>query len=247
MKSVTIAFGIICALTGQMARAEEADNGTDPTRLRRAVWTTYEHMDLGQSADRGTFKLMVEQPVGQKTSLRFTLPVVGFDAPGLEDDPDLGDLSVRATYLVDVNRERGIVLQGEVFADTAARRELGYGTTVFKATAIYAKFLPGGRIFAPAISHTQSIDDRNQVRETIVDLYYVPKLPDPAWYMTIDPAVVQNWEGDQLYGSVAVTTGRAVGQVGSGLAQLYLKPSVFMGHERPADWALEAGFRIIGF
>lgn len=247
MKSAIAVFGALCVFAGQSVRAEGADNGTDPTRLRRAVWATYEHMDLGDAATRGTFKLMAETPVSKNTSLRVTLPVVGYDAPGWAHDPAIGDLSVRATYLVDVNRDRGIVLQGEVFADTAARRELGYGATVFKATAIYARFLPGGQILAPAIGHTQSIDNRNQVRETVLDLYYVPKLPDPAWYMTIDPAVVQNWEGDALYGSVAITTGRAIGQVGGGLAQLYLKPSLFVGNDRPADWALEAGFRIIGF
>lgn len=233
--------------SGQIAAAQETDNGTDPTKLRRMVWTSYEHMDLGQDITRGTFKLMYENPIGKRTSLRLTLPVVGFDTPGHDRDPGFGDVSLRVTHLLDVTRERGIVLQGEVYADTADRRAYGYGTTVLKGVAIYAKFLQGGAIFAPAFNHSQSIDGHNQVSETTLDFYYVPTLPDPAWYMTIDPAIVRNWESNDTYASLAITTGRAVGHIGGGLAQVYLKPNILIGADRPADWSIEAGFRVIGF
>ncbi|QRZ12868.1 hypothetical protein JWJ88_09725 [Paracoccus methylovorus] len=230
-----------------IAQSQESDNGTDPTKLRRTFWTSYEHMDLSSDASRGTFKLMYEAPISPKTSLRLTLPVVGFDAPGIESGSDVGDIALRATHLLSVTRERGIVLQGELIGDTAGRAELGYGATVVKATAIYAKFLEGGRIFAPAISHTQSIGGDRQTRETTIDFYYVPKLPDPAWYMTVDPAIISDWENDRVYSSVAVTAGRAVGKVGGGVAQVYLKPGIFIGNDRPADWSFEVGFRVIGF
>lgn len=227
--------------------AQEADNGTDPTKLRRMLWGSYEFMDVGQEISRRTAKLMFENPITDKTSLRVTVPVVGFNTPGPNAHAALGDIALRATHLLSVTRERGIVLQGEVFADSAARRELGNGTTVLKGTVIYAKFLEGGQIFAPAFSHAQSINGDNQMRETTADFYFVPRLKNPAWYMTIDPAVIQNWEEDRTYASIAVTTGRAVGQIAGGLAQVYLKPNVFIGGERPADWSIEAGFRVIGF
>lgn len=245
-RSALAAAGAVLILQSA-ALAQDADNGTDPTKLRRTFWTSYEHMDFGSDTSRGTFKLMAETPVGARTALRFTLPLAAYDATGLDGDPALGDLSLRVTHILDVNRERGFVLQGEIFADTADRAELGYGATVLKGTAIYAKFLEGGRIFAPALSHSESVEGNNDVSETVLDFYYVPKLPDPAWYMTVDPAVVQNWEGDRLYGSLAVTAGRAVGKIGGGVAQLYAKPSIFIGDERPADWALEVGVRVIGF
>ena len=223
------------------------DNGTDPTRLRRTIWTSYEHLDLGFDASRGTLKLMYEAPVSAKTALRLTLPGVSFDAPGGNQHLDFGDVSLRATHLLSVNPERGIVLQGEVYADTAAHAGSGYGSAVLKGTVIYAKFLQGGRIFAPALSHVQSINGDNQVRETTIDFYYVPKLPDPNWYMTVDPAIVSDWEQDRTYANIAVTTGRTVGKIGGGAAQIYLKPAIFIGTDRPADWSLETGLRVIGF
>lgn len=238
----------ICLLSlAHPSLAQEEDNGTDPTKMRRLVLTSYEHMDLGRDATRGTLKLAYEQPMADATSVRLTVPVVGVDAPGLKNDAALGDISLRVTHLMDVNRERGIVLQGDIYADSARRRELGYGTTVLKGTAIYAKFLQGGAIFAPALSHAQSLDGHNEFSETTLDFYYVPKLPDPAWYMTVDPAAIHNWETNATYASIAITTGREVGKIGGGLAQLYLKPNILIGVDRPADWSIEAGFRVIGF
>lgn len=242
--AMTLAVMLIPAL---MAQAAEVDNGTDPTKLRRTFWTSYEHMELNGDASRSTFKLMYEAPVTEKTSLRVTLPGVGFDAPGIDSGMEQGDFALRATHILSVTPQRGVVLQGEIFANTAGRPELGYDTTVLKGTVIYAKFLEGGRIFAPAVSHAQSLGGDRQIRETTVDFYYVPKLPDPAWYMTVDPAIINDWENDKTYASFAVTTGRAVGKIGGGVAQVYLKPGIFIGNDRPADWALEAGFRVLGF
>lgn len=232
---------------GAVAQDTKVDNGTDPTKLRRSVNLSYEHMDFASSGSRGSWELMMEMPVAEKVSLRLTLPVVSLNLPQNDFEPALGDVALRATYLHSVNRERGIVFQGEIFANTAKDPGRGYDSTVFKATAIYAKFLEGGRILAPALSHSEAIGRQKNVSETVLDLYYVPHLSNPAWYMTVDPALVHNWESDDSYASLAITTGRAVAKAGKGLVQVYLKPNVLMGHDRPADWSLELGVRAIGF
>lgn len=140
------------------------------------------------------------------------------------------------------------MIQGEIFADTAERPELGYGRAAAKATVIYAKFLAGGAIFAPALAHTETLSGGdNKVRETVADFYYVPKLGNPANYMTIDPAIVANWKGKAYYGSLAVTMGHTIGPAMGGALQAYVKPSIFVGGERPSDWAIEAGVRVLGF
>ena len=113
-----------------------ADNGTDPTKLRRMVWSSYEHMELRKGASRDLVKLMYETPVSAKTSLRFAIPFAAYDAAGLDGSLALGDVSLRATHLLSVTRKRGVVVQGELFADTAQRSELGYGSAAAKATII---------------------------------------------------------------------------------------------------------------
>ncbi|MFB9221622.1 hypothetical protein [Paracoccus cavernae] len=159
MKSTAVLCAIDLAgmAAGRDAGAQEADNGTDPTKLRRSAWASCEHMDLDNGVKRATLR----------------------------------------------------------------------------AGANYALFLEEGRIFVPAINHSQSIGDDNQIRETVPHFYYVPKLPDPAQNMTNDPAAVKSWEGDRLYGSLAVTAGTPVGKAGDRLAQVYVKSGILPAMNGP--------------
>ncbi len=230
-----------------MAFGAAADNGTDPTKLRRQAAISYEHLELGDDMTRGTLKLILETPISRGTSIRLTAPFQQFNVGPNAHDMALGDVSVRLTQLFSLNRKGGIVGQLEVIGDTATREDLGSGTTVMKGGLIFANFLEGGRIFAPAIAHSESIGGGKRVRESVLDLYYVPKLKNPAWYATFDPAVVRNWEARKTYGSLAVTAGRAIGKAGDGLVQAYVKPTVYVGGGRPSNWGIEVGIRAIGF
>lgn len=234
-------------LLTEVAFGEQPDNGTDPTRLRRQAAISYEYLDLGNSISRGAMKLIFETPISESTSIRITAPFQSFNIGPHADDMALGDISVRMTQILSLNRKSGIVGQMEVFGDTAARRELGNNSTVLKGGLIFANFLGGGRIFAPAIAHSESLGGGKRVRESVLDLYYVPKLKNPAWYATFDPAIIRNWESETTYGSLAVTVGRSIGTFGDGLVQAYVKPSVYVGSERPSDWGVEIGIRAIGF
>lgn len=238
---------VALSLPAGMAYAAATDNGTDPTKLRRQAAISYEHLDLGNDISRGTLKLILETPISRSTSIRLTTPFQRFNAGPYAHDMALGDMSVRLTQLFSLNRKGGIVGQLEVIGDTATREDLGSGTTVVKGGLIFANFLEGGRIFAPAIAHSESIGGGKRVRESVLDLYYVPKLKSPAWYATFDPAIIRNWEGRKTYGSLAVTAGRAIGKAGDGLVQAYVKPTVFIGGGRPSNWGVEVGIRAIGF
>lgn len=229
------------------AFGESPDNGTDPTKLRRQAAVSYEYLDLGRSVSRGTMKLLFETPISKSASIRVTLPFQSFNVGPYADDMALGDISLRMTQILSLNRKGGIVGQFEVTADTATREDIGSGTTVLKGGVVFANFLEGGHIFAPAIAHSESVGGGNRVRESVLDFYYVPKLTDPAWYTTFDPAIIRNWESGTTYGSLAVTVGRSIGTVGDGLVQAYVKPSMFVGGDRPSDWGVEVGIRAIGF
>jgi hypothetical protein len=148
-----------------------------------------------------------------------------------------------------LTRERGLVAQAEMIFDTASRGELGAGKHVFKGTFIYARFLPKG-IFAPALVHSLDVGGDSQrpgVSITTIDLYYVPKLADPRYFVTLDPALNFDWERDARFGSLGITAGRTVGKAFGGLAQVYVKPSVLFGRAPPGDWSLELGFKVLGF
>lgn len=225
------------------------DNGTDPTRLSRSATITYEHTDLLEGYKRDLFRLEGIVPFGQKNdwSARVRVPVVSTDTTD-DDGYGLGDASLQLSHVFGMTHKRGFVAQGEFTFDTAERDELGGGQTIFKGTLIYAKFLEHG-IFAPAFVQTLDVgggSDRPDVRTTTIDFYYVPKLAGGK-YVTFDPALNYDWERNQPYASLATTFGKVVGPAFGGHGQVYLKPSLQMGPHRPSDWAIEVGYKVIGF
>lgn len=111
-------------------------------------------------------------------------------------------------------------------------------------------FLTGGHIFAPAAVQTKSLGGnsaRAKVNNTVFDFYYVPRLSDPKTFVTVDPALSFDWEREKTFASLAVTLGRAIGPAFGGNAQVFIKPSVFGGGERPANRGVEVGYKVIGF
>ena len=228
----------------------EPNNGTDPTRLTTSATLAYEYNDLAPDFSRQALRFDLILPFGQKSDyiVRLRVPVASVDVAG-DDDFDLGDVQLQLTHVFGLTRKRGLVAQGELVFDTAQRPELGTGRNVFKGTFIYARFLPKG-IFAPAVVHSLDLGgdaDRAEVNSTTFDFYYVPKLSDPRTFVTLDPALTVDWENDKEFASFAATVGRSVGPAFGGVAQVFVKPSLFAGGDRPGDWAVEVGFKVLGF
>ena len=65
--------------------------------------------------------------------------------------------------------------------------------------------------------------------------------------MTFDPALVYDWERDKGFGSLSITFGVLTGKAFGGDSQIFIKPQVLAGANRPADWSLQVGYKVIGF
>jgi hypothetical protein len=238
------------APTGQEP-AKAVDNGTDPTKFSRLAEAKYEYLDLKGGFGSGTLRLSYTEPLGEKKnySLRLRVPVTYVNVLG-NDQHALGDVSVQLQHVFGLTKEHAFVAQGELIFDTAQRQELGTGKNVFKGTLIYARFLKGGAIFAPAFVQSNSITGdktRATVNLTTFDFYYVPKLADPRNLVTFDPSLNFDWENDKRFAGLAVTMGRVMGPAFGGNGILFVKPSVFVGGDRPSSWGLEVGFKVLGF
>lgn len=249
--TLTAASSGVVAQTSAAEGGTAADNGTDPTKLNTSASVQYEHLARGDG-ETGTFKLSYALPLGEKRdySLRFQLPVARWSGQGVQGEFGVGNLSVQLTHVFGLSRTQGFVAQGEVEFDRAVLSGSDSDRTVLKGTLIYARFLAGGDIFAPAVVHSQNVVSSSMsadVSRTVVDFYYVPKLADAKTFLTVDPALNSDWESDKHYASLAVTVGRILGPALGGHAQVSIKPTVFAGGERPANWGLEAGFKVIGF
>lgn len=251
----TIALLALVAVLGVFdtayAQEDDFDNGTDPSKLTTTAEGKYEYFNLNGGSSSGTLRLSYTQPFGEKKdySWRLRVPVGYVDAFG-DDSHDFGDISLQVQHVFGLTRKQAFVIQGEAIFDTAARDELGTGKNVFKGTLIYARFLEGGAIFAPAIVQSNSLggqSSRADVNTTTFDFYYVPKLADPRNLITADPALNFDWESDKTYASVAVTFGRVLGPALGGKAIAFVKPTVFAGGQAPGSWGIELGYKIIGF
>ncbi|MGY1459432.1 hypothetical protein ACW5F0_12420 [Luteimonas sp. A534] len=228
----------------------EANNGTDPTRLTTTAVLAYEYNDLAPGGSRHAprFDLTIPFGDGDHSSVRLRVPAVRNDVLGNRGF-GLGDVSIMGTHVFGLTPQRGMVVQGELVFDTASRPELGTGRNVYKGTFIYAKFLRRG-IFAPAIVHSIDLggdSGRTHVNTTSLDFYYVPRLANPKLFVTIDPSLTFDWENDRRFPSLAVTMGTAVGPMFGGLGQVYIKPTLLGGSDRPGDWSIEVGFKVLGF
>jgi hypothetical protein len=229
--------------------AAEADNGTDPTRVRRSLTVDFEHLDLRGGFSSNTLEVDFNQPLAARTGLALNVPLPGVDTAG-NGALGLGDVELLVTHIPVVTREYGIVVKGGATFDTASRPELGGGQTVLEATFIYARFLEDGAIFAPSFEFDYGLDPdpgRARVGAVTADFYYVPKLKDPKYYMTVDPFVTFDFAQGEQSAGLSVTLGRVIGPALGGRLQAYVKPSGFVGSDRGANWGVETGLKLIGF
>ncbi|MGE5319101.1 MAG: hypothetical protein ACM3KD_02870 [Hyphomicrobiaceae bacterium] len=244
------AIAALAALGHAAASADEGgpNNGTDPTKLATTAFVQYKHTDLRIDRSTGLFEANYAFPIGaaKNMSLAINLPY----ASGVADSSfGMGDASLKFTHVADLNKERGLAYTAEVIFDTASRDELGSGQTVLKASGFYAKFLEGGAIFVPAVVQQVNLSNnrnRAKVNNTTLDFYYVPKA-SPKLFMTYDPAVIFDWENHKKYVSLTVTFGTPLGKAFGGDSQIYIKPQVLGGGERPANWSVQFGYKVIGF
>lgn len=246
-----VASYLFCSAAYSQDAEKQPDNGTDPSRFSTAASIQYEHIGLRQGFNLDTLNFTYLQPIGEKANynLRVRLPVVRNDVLGNEGY-NVGDFSLKLNHVYKLTRQYAIILAAEMSFDTADRAELGTGKNVFKPTFIYAKFLENGAIFAPAVVQSNSLwgdSSRADVNNTVFDFYYVPKMSDPKTFVTIDPALSLDWESHKQFASLAVTLGRSIGPAFGGNSQVFIKPTIFAGGERPGNWGIEVGYKVIGF
>jgi hypothetical protein len=248
---VLLSTTVLLAATPVLAQEEKPDDGTDPTRISTSFSISYEGISLPDAGDLGTLFLKYGTPISadRRTGLNLKLPIVSYSLG--EDGFGLGDFSIKLSRVATITPRYGIVLGAEAVLDTADAPERGFGVDVLKLSAIYAAFLKDGAIFAPSFLQTFSVGSpdtgRKDVNLTTIDFYYVPRLANPKAYMTLDPAILYDWETEELSAALSVTYGQSVDLGLPGNESFFIKPSTGIGANRAADLGLEVGFKIVGF
>ncbi len=238
----------------------EINNGTNPTLLTTQFGIQYQFNQINSDLNTGLFEAFYTQPFGEGGKRAFRITVPGSDSPfnanpiyggkpGVEFT--LGDISVTYIDVFYLTEKNGAAFTFELFLDTAETEAAGYGQFAGETSAFYAWFLNNGAIFAPAWVQTFGLEGGNDqgqnVNTTTIDFYYVPKLKNPRFYLTFDPAIIHDWETDATFGSLQVTAGMLTGKSFGGDGQVFIKPGILFGGDRPAEWSVQVGYKVLNF
>lgn len=231
------------------ANAEAVNNGTNPTLLTTQAVVQFQYSEIDANLNADLLEFQYTQPFGNgNKAFKFTVP---FANSPLDSELDIGDVSITYVDVFYLTEKNGAAFSAELFLDTAKRDDNGYGQFALETSLFYAFFLKNGGIFAPAWVQTFGLEGGNdngqKLNQTTLDFYYVPKLPDPKYFMTFDPAIVHDWESDKTFGSLQVTMGMLTGKAFGGDSQIFMKPGVVFGADAPADWSLQVGYKVLSF
>jgi len=231
------------------ADGQEVNNGTNPTLLTTQAVVQFQYNEINSNLDSDLLEFQYMTPIGDGTkALKFTLP---FANSPFDNDLDIGDISITFFDVFYLTKQNGAAYTAELFFDTASRDDNGYGQFALETSVYYAFFLKNGGIFAPAWVQTFGLEGGNdngeELNQTTIDFYYVPKLKNPKYFMTYDPAIIHDWENDETFGSLQVTLGMLTGKAFGGDSQVFVKPGILFGGDAPADWSIQVGYKVLNF
>ena len=224
------------------AAPEEDKTGTDPSKFLRTLIVLNEFRSLGDERIYDEFIYRYIQPIG-RVKFQLTLPLDSTDTTGTWQS-GFGDLGLKANYLPKRTSKFALVLNLDSFYPTATKSLFGSGKYVVSPGATFAFFFQGGRvIFAPSLQQKFSYAgdaQRDGVNQTLVDTYFVYKPTKTSWII-VDPQFVQDYEKDVFFNQTEVEYGRLMF---AGVST-YVRPGIALGKERPGDWNLEFGVKVI--
>ncbi|WP_282129869.1 hypothetical protein, partial [Roseobacter litoralis] len=83
------------------------------------------------------------------------------------------------------------------------------------------------------------------INKSTVDFDYLPKLANPPFFMTFDPALSYRWEMDNRFTSLLVALGMRTGEALRRASQVFIKPGIYAGGNRPVDFSLQVGYNVL--
>jgi hypothetical protein len=221
---------------------------TDPTLLRMSFTFFNEFLSL-RTADtwKSTFNVRPALPLTENFSLISTLPVVGTNSSS-DDNVGIGDIDLRAKWLVFKTNEVGLLANLETNLPTAGGDALGIGNLTLAPMVTIGFFLRENLILAPSYKHEYGIwvmSERQRFQKGTLELYLVWRPTAAAW-VTVDPQLLVDYERDgQVYGVFKLQLGCAIGAIGDTLQSIYVQPTTSVGQFRTFNSGAETGFKSV--
>ena len=235
--------------------AEEVDDksGTNPILFTNDFRVYFELQSLNAS-DSGSQTLTFEyrRPLHENLQLRVRMRGVSrsLDVSGdgsSETTTGVGDFDLRLLTVPYAKNGWAIAAGLESFWNTATNDVLGEGQWSLGPQVFGVKFAPfglPGTLIAPAYQHVFSLageDGRSDINRSQLDIFILWLSKDKKYWVLVDPQAVIDHENDLAFGLIEAE----VGQIMFGGVSSYMRPGVGVGKDRPLDWNVEVGFKVV--
>ena len=168
------------------------------------------------------------------------------------DESGFGDIDLRFMTIpyMNLKKRSAVALGVEFFLDTASEDALGAGATIVAPLLFYAYFNPfgPGSIIVPGYQHKFGIDedDGREVNEGLIDIFMVKTWGGNQFWGFIDPQILLDYENDIEFMLLEIQAGMMTDKYfGTKGHSAYIMPSFGVGADRPYDFSLEVGYKII--
>ncbi len=262
------AISIMAALPSLHAAEVKATDSSDKTGTNPINFTfdarLYNEFQWLNTAGDGwqnltTFEFRVPFAGGKwqfRTRLRSTALEADFNNDGIDDVDEWGfgdmDFRILTVPYLDMSRKMAIATGLEVFLPTASEDALGSNALSLGPQVFAVFFKPFGGFFdliAPAYQHKFSVYEEsgfNNVHQGLIDLFLLKTFGNKKKWALINPQAVIDYENDREFMLVEAEVGTMLDDILSTKGHsVYVRPSVGIGNDRPYDFSLEAGYKIV--
>ena len=236
--------------------------GTNPANFTydARLYNEYRWLNTAGDGGQNITTLEFRAPfAGRKWQIRGKVRAVDLQADLNDDGTDdvdefgFGDIDLRIMNIPYFNMQKkfALALGVEFFLNTASEDALGAGATSVAPLVFLGFFNPfgPGTVFFPGYQHTYSIDEddgRSRVHQGLIDLFLVKTWGDNQFWGYIDPQIILDYENDIEFMLIELQVGMMVDKYfGTKGHSTYILPSFGVGTDRPYDWSLEVGYKII--
>jgi hypothetical protein len=171
---------------------------------------------------------------------------------GIDDvnENGMGDTDIRF-MTIPYLKSFGVATGVEFFLDTASDDALGAGANSVAPFVFLAFFNPfgAGSLLVPGFQQTWSVDEdagRSKVNYSLIDLFMVKTFDSNQYWGYIDPQIILDYENNTEYMQLEIQVGMMTDKFfGTKGQSAYIMPSFGVGSDRPYDYSLEIGYKIV--
>jgi hypothetical protein len=245
------------AATGDIKAQMKADKtGTNPLNFTfdARLYNEFQWLNTAGDGEQNITTFEFRAPFADgKWQFRSKLRAVNLNDDGRDDVDEFGfgDMDIRFMTVPHLSKKGAVALGVEFFLDTASEDALGSGATTVAPLVFLAYFNPIGKgsILVPGYQHKFSIDEdkgRSDVHQGLIDLFLVKTWGGNQFWGFIDPQILLDYENDIEFMLLELQAGMMTDKYfGTKGHSAYVMPSFGVGEDRPYDFSLEAGYKII--